>query len=134
MLFRSKVFDAVGPFSTYVGRIGSKLMGHDDTEFGIRATSQLLGTKIIYEPAAIVLHKVSANRVNIKYVLKRSYAEGFSKSFVSKTPANKSIFNTEKSYLRTLFANTPSILFRGRSGPSQCGILWIATLMVFKDI
>ena len=134
MVFRRSVFEEVGCFSTIVGRIGNKLLGHDDTEFGIRATSKLAGTKIIYDPEAVVYHRVSVNRVSFKYVLKRSYAEGFSKAFVSHgDQANKSALNTEKDYLRTLFLSTPSILFQSnvRTGASRCGTLWVATIMVF---
>jgi GT2 family glycosyltransferase len=134
MIFKRSVFEEVGCFSTSVGRIGSKLLCCDDTEFGIRATSKLAGAKIIYEPDAVVYHLVSENRVSLKYVLKRSYSEGFSKAFVSRSDlANKSTLNTEKDYLRTLLLNTPSILFQSnmRTGASRCRTLWVATTMVF---
>lgn len=134
MAFRRSVFEKVGSFSTSVGRIGNKLLGHDDTEFGIRATRKLVGTKIVYDPEAVVYHRVSVNRVSLKYVLKRSYAEGFSKAFVSHSQRNnKSALNTEKDYVRTLFLSTPTFLFQSnlRTGASRCVTLWIATIMVF---
>jgi GT2 family glycosyltransferase len=134
MAFKHSLFEEVGYFSTSVGRIGNKLLGHDDTEFGIRATSKLRGQKITYDPEALVYHKVSENRVSLRYVLKRSYAEGFSKAFVShNNAANKSALNTEKEYLRTLFLNTPSLLSEGkaRTGIFQVVTLWVSTLMVF---
>lgn len=134
MVFRRSVFEDVGCFSTSVGRIGNKLLGHDDTEFGMRATSKLSGTKIVYDPEAVVYHKVSENRVSLKYVLKRSYAEGFSKAFISHDiKTNKSTLNTEKEYLRTLFLSTPYLLLQGkmRTGFSQIATLWVATVMVF---
>jgi len=135
MAFRRSVLEEVGYFSTVTGRVGNKLMGHDDTEFGIRATSKLSGTTIIHDSNATVYHRVARNRVSFKYVLKRSYAEGFSKAVVvaKNNQANNSSLNTEKDYLRTLFLNTPSLLFQSNVmvGASQCGTLLVATVMVF---
>jgi GT2 family glycosyltransferase len=134
MAFRRSVFENVGFFSTDMGRIGNVLMGHDDTEFGIRATSKLHRTTIIYDPKAIVYHKVSPNRVNLKYVVRRSYSEGFSKAFVStNNQLNKDTLGTEKNYVRSLLLGTPQILLRGnvKTGPSRCWTLWVATIMVF---
>jgi GT2 family glycosyltransferase len=134
MVFRRSVFEEVGCFSTSVGRIGNKLLGHDDTEFGIRAKSKLAGTKIIYDPEAVVYHRVSLNRVSLKYVLKRSYAEGFSKAVVSHgDQVDESTLNTEKEYLHNLLLSAPSMLFQGnlQTGASQYATLWVVTIMVF---
>lgn len=134
MIFRRSVFENAGYFSTATGRVGNVLMGHDDTEIGIRATNKLPGTVILYDPSAIVYHKVSDNRVCITYVLKRSYSEGFSKAFVSNGgQTDKVALGTEKSYLHNLIVGTPQMLLRGnvRTGPSRCLTLWIATAMVF---
>jgi len=128
MSFRRSVFEKVGYFSTIFGRIGNNLMGHDDTEFGIRATSKLPGTKILYDPEAVVFHRVSKDRITLKYIMKRSYAEGFSKAFLSHSDqAEKSALNTEKNYLRSLFLSTPCLLFQGKA---QTGILRVTTLLV----
>lgn len=134
MAFRRQVFEMVGYFSTDTGRVGNKLMGHDDTEFGIRATTQLTGTKIFYDPTAIVYHRVSENRINLNYILKRSYSEGLSKAFVLNShQINKGTINTEKKYLRTLILTTPSILLKGnlKTRLPRCYTLWFASTMVF---
>lgn len=108
MAFRRSVFEKAGYFSTETGRVGNKLMGHDDTEFGIRALSSLSGTSIMYDPQAIVWHRVSENRVSINYVLRRSYSEGFSKAYVVDTP-NSSEISVEKDYLKKIVYNTPKL-------------------------
>jgi glycosyltransferase involved in cell wall biosynthesis len=134
MVFRRSVFENTGFFNTDMGRVGSVLMGHDDTEFGIRATSKLPGTKIIYDPQAIVYHRVSPNRVSLKYVVRRSYSEGFSKASISNSAQiNKETLNTEKNYLRSLLVSTPQVLLQGnvQTGSLRCLTLWIATSMVF---
>jgi glucosyl-dolichyl phosphate glucuronosyltransferase len=132
MIFRRRVFKNVGYFSTVVGRVGNKLMGHDDTEFGIRATRKVPGTKIIYDPEAVVRHRVSANRVSLKYVAKRSYAEGFSKAFVSHTTNGNSPLNTEKKYLQKLVLSSPQLLFQlcTEGGFSRFLVIWFSTFMV----
>ncbi len=133
MSFRRSVFEKVGYFSTIVGRMGNNLMGHDDTEFGIRATSKLPGTKILYDPEAVVFHRVSKDRITLKYVMKRSYAEGFSKAFVSNSyETGKSALDTEKNYLQKLFLSTPSLVSQGnaRTSVSRFSILWVAAVMV----
>ena len=133
MAFRRSAFEKVGYFSTDTGRVGNILMGHDDTEFGIRAKSKLPGKTILYDPQAVVHHRVSKKRVSLNYVMKRSYSEGFSKAFVTTgSQANKAALGTEKNYLRTLFQGTPKMLLQGnvRTGLSRCLTLWVATIMV----
>jgi GT2 family glycosyltransferase len=104
MSFRRSVIIDVGYFSMAVGRIGNNLLGHEDTEFGIRATNKLHGTKIIFDPEAVVYHKVSEKRATLKYVLRRSFAEGFSKSGLSSNRSNtEDLLSPEKRYLTDLF-------------------------------
>jgi len=140
MAFRRSVFENVGFFSTDMGRVGNVLMGHDDTEFGIRATGKLVGTTIMYDPQAIVYHSVSSNRVNHTYVVRRAYSEGFSKACIANNNNNnkksvnkKSHLSTEKSYLRTILSSTIHMLLRGnvKTAPLRCLTLWIATITVF---
>ncbi|XHH09894.1 MAG: glycosyltransferase family 2 protein [Candidatus Bathyarchaeia archaeon] len=134
MAFKRFVFEKTGYFSTSIGRVGKMLMGHEDTEFGIRATNKLPGSTIIYNPQAIVYHKVSKNRLSFRYVLNRSYSEGFSKAVIAKNNTTiKAALGTEKTYLRNLILGTPKMLLQGnvQTGPSRCGTLWIATVMVF---
>lgn len=130
MAFRRIAFEKAGYFSAETGRIGNKLMGHDDTEIGIRITNKIPGTIIIYDPEAIVYHRVSRNRVSINYLLKRSYSEGYSKALISTNGKN---LGTEKSYLHNLIMDTPKILVQGNilTGTFRCVVLWTATMMVF---
>lgn len=101
MSFERNVIEKVGYFNTGVGRIGNKLSGHDDTEFGIRATEKIPDSKIVYEPDAIVYHHVPKKRSNIQYVINRSFAEGYSKACIKKQKLeSKSVLNSEKHYLQ----------------------------------
>jgi GT2 family glycosyltransferase len=130
MAFRRIIFEKVGYFSVETGRVGNKLMGHDDTEFGIRASKEIRETKILYDPYATVYHRVSKNRVSVKYLMKRSYVEGFSKAFISE---NRSSLNVEKTYLQNLFSKIPNIIFKDSipQGILRLFLLWMSTAFVF---
>jgi cellulose synthase/poly-beta-1,6-N-acetylglucosamine synthase-like glycosyltransferase len=134
MSFRRSVIEEVGYFSTAVGRIGNNLLGHEDTEFGIRVTNRLKDTKILYDPEAVVYHRVPANRASLKYIIKRSYTEGFSKAFFSHTGSTpKSALNTEREYLRALLMSASNRLFPSKvqTNTTQLFIILVATMMVF---
>lgn len=134
MAFRRRVFENVGFFRTDMGRVGCMLMSHDDTEFGMRVTATLAGSTIIYDPHAVVHHVVAPHRVCFTYVMRRSYAEGFSKAFVlSGNQTSKEPLRTEKNYLLSLLRGTPQMLLRGnvKTGLFRCCTLWMSTLMVF---
>ena len=134
MSFRRCVIEKVGYFDTGVGRIGDRLLGHDDTEFGIRAAKTFPESKIIYEPEAIVYHHVPKKRSKLKYLLERSYAEGYSKAFFLKYGSGgKSQLGAEQQYLRMLFVCVPSkfFQFKLRTSFTQTSALLISILMVF---
>ncbi|MHA2239105.1 MAG: glycosyltransferase family 2 protein [Candidatus Hodarchaeales archaeon] len=134
MSFKRSVIEEAGYFNTNVGRIGNKLLGHDDTEFGIRVTEKFSGLKILYEPDAIVYHRVPKTRSTLKYVINRSFAEGFSKAYFShNTSRNKSQFDIEEQYLQMLLISVPSKLFQLKLQTSfaQISTILISTLMVF---
>lgn len=134
MSFKRSVIEEVGYFNTSVGRIGDKLLGHDDTEFGIRVTEKFSGLKIVYDPDAIVYHHVPKKRSTLKYVIKRSFAEGFSKAFFSRNVSGKkSRLDPEEKYLRMLLLSFPAKILQRKLliGFFQVSTILISTLMVF---
>jgi glycosyltransferase involved in cell wall biosynthesis len=82
MSFRSAVFQAVGGFSTSVGRLENQLLGCEETEICIRALRRWPEKRIVYTSRAIVHHHVSAPRMRIGYFTRRCYGEGISKVVV----------------------------------------------------
>jgi glucosyl-dolichyl phosphate glucuronosyltransferase len=100
MLFRRDVFGKAGFFDNNIGRLGKHLMGSEETEFSIRALSIYNGSKIIYDPSAIVFHWVPRTRAHLSYLLRRSYYEGVSKSVMKGIVVKQNrALSTERNYI-----------------------------------
>jgi glycosyltransferase involved in cell wall biosynthesis len=103
MSFRRSVFDRVGVFRTGIGRIGTKPIGCEETEFCIRAARVYPHGTIVYEPLARVRHRVPSTRSRWRYFLARCYAEGLSKAQVAEAAGAGRALATERAYVsRTL--------------------------------
>jgi glycosyltransferase involved in cell wall biosynthesis len=106
MSFRKDVFDQVGYFRTDLGRFGSMLLCNEETEFAIRALRCKPKSKIMYEPSAIVYHRVRRDRERLGYVWTRSFYEGISKAIISFKSKSPTVLSTENSYLKLLIAKS----------------------------
>jgi len=105
--FRREVIAAVGGFSTHIGRSvrggGSRPLGCEETEFCIRLTQRRPGSVLLFEPAAAIGHRVSAERASFAYFRSRCYAEGLSKALVTRSVGAGDGLSSERSYtFRTL--------------------------------
>ena len=104
MSFRRDVFEKVGCFKVDVGRVGKKLLGSEETEFSIRIYEKIPGSKVMFDPSAVIYHKVPKVRTRLTYVLKRSFYEGFSKAMIADHEFNPlETLSTEYRYLDNLF-------------------------------
>lgn len=103
MSFRRALFDQIGGFQSGIGRIGTRPVGCEETDFCIRAARKHVGGVFVYQPLARVRHYVPEQRASWKYFLSRCYAEGLSKSQVAQAAGAGRALATERSYaLRTL--------------------------------
>jgi len=103
MSFRKDVFEKVGYFKTGVGRLGKKPVAGEEAELSIRILEEIPGSKIVYDPQAIVYHRVPKSRANLRYLLRRSFYEGLSKALISNSKSNPlKALSTEDRYLRYL--------------------------------
>jgi GT2 family glycosyltransferase len=110
MSIRRSVFDAVGGFSTGIGRVGALPVGCEETELCIRARQRIPGGEFLFEPRARVSHSVPASRATWSYFRSRCFAEGLSKAQVSAVAGQRDGLSSERAYvLRTL----PSGFLRG---------------------
>jgi glycosyltransferase involved in cell wall biosynthesis len=79
--FRRQVFSDIGFFDTGLGRIGTVLLGNEDTE--IQQRIHALGRLVYYTPDAVVHHHVPAHRMTREYFKRRSEGTIFSQSILS---------------------------------------------------
>jgi len=135
MSFRKKAFERAGYFRCDIGRFGKKLLSGEEMEFSVRVLEKIPDSKIIYEPSAIVYHKVDAKKANLKYLCKRSFYEGISKALIADARKNGStILSTENQYIKHLLKTAiPSRLKRIYKLQSllQILVLIFSSLIVF---
>ncbi|MEM5829516.1 MAG: glycosyltransferase [Candidatus Aenigmatarchaeota archaeon] len=74
--FRKSIFDEVGYFDEKIGRTPSLPLCNEDIEIQKRILKK--GFKIIYEPRALVWHKILPEKLTISYFLERSFWQGYS--------------------------------------------------------
>lgn len=110
MSFRLEVLRQVGGFNLSLGRQGTSPLGCEETEMCIRSTMGSPGSRIVYEPAALVHHRVPADRGTIAYMLSRSWSEGISKAQVSQLVGHKRALGPERRYVRSVL---PRAVFSG---------------------
>jgi glucosyl-dolichyl phosphate glucuronosyltransferase len=104
MSFKSSVFRKAGYFRSDVGRTGKNTLGDEETEMSIRATDKIPGSKIMYDPSAVVYHKVGTNRKSLAYVWKRSFSEGISKATIVRSFQKSRKLAHEETFLRYLIS------------------------------
>jgi hypothetical protein len=95
---RDGVLDA-GGFEPGLGRIGRRPLGCEETDLCIRLRRRD-GTRIIlYDPAAAVFHRVSADRLTARYFLSRCHSEGVSKRQVARRCGRADGLESERGYV-----------------------------------
>ncbi|SDO73626.1 Glycosyltransferase, GT2 family [Nakamurella panacisegetis] len=99
MSMRRSVFASVGVFSEGLGRIGKVPLGCEETELCIRARQADPSARILFEPAALVHHRVTPDRVRWNYLISRCWAEGLSKAVVSRMVGQGDALSTERTYV-----------------------------------
>lgn len=102
MSFRREVLVSLGGFDEEMGRVGTVPLGCEETELCIRATQANPGARIVFDPAAIVYHHVSANRLTWNYLWSRCRAEGVSKAFVAQRVTRKAGLSAESAHVATV--------------------------------
>ena len=102
MSFKKEVFERVGLFNERLGKKGNSCMQAEEAEFCLRMKNKL-GKGVVYNPCAIVYHKIPQSKVKIKMLLKRAFYQGYSKALLKRLSSSPETLATEKSYLKDLF-------------------------------
>jgi glycosyltransferase involved in cell wall biosynthesis len=129
MSFRRYVFEQAGFFEDYLGRFGNKLLDAEETEFSLRVLRKLPTSKIIYDPSAIVYHKVSRDRETIRYLAKRSFYQGLSKGLLQRSEIGSSqALSLERRYLKHLLRE--GVIVRLKQAHKKGRLSQLATLFL----
>ncbi len=98
MSFRAEALLAVGGFRNGMGRIGKVPVGCEETELSIRLRQAYPKASILYQPDAVVYHRVPAGRATWSYFTRRCFAEGRSKAQVTGFVGSNDGLSSERSY------------------------------------
>ena len=103
MSFKREVFEKVGGFSESLGfaRKGAFYLQAEEPELALRM-KQTLGKGVVYNPHAIVYHKIPQSKLGVGILLRRAFYQGYSKALLGKLNVSADSIATEKSYLRAL--------------------------------
>ncbi|MFJ5229863.1 glycosyltransferase family 2 protein [Kitasatospora sp. NPDC088391] len=100
MSFRRAALREAGGFRTELGRIGTRPLGCEETELCLRLTRRHPGTRLRYDPAAVVRHHVPETRAAWAYFRARCWAEGRSKARVARLAGPHGALAEERRHLR----------------------------------
>ncbi|MGW3348114.1 glycosyltransferase family 2 protein [Nonomuraea rubra] len=97
----------VGGFHSGIGRSvqgrKSRPLGCEETEFCIRLSQRKPGSVMLFEPRAVIGHKVSKQRERFAYFRSRCYAEGLSKALVTREVGTQDGLSSERAHaMKTL--------------------------------
>jgi len=104
MSFKKEVFQKAGLFNQNLGfaRKGLTYIQAEEPEFALRMKREL-GKGVVYNPKAIVYHKIPPSKVKVGVLLKRAYYQGYSKALLRRLNISANSVATERSYLKALF-------------------------------
>jgi len=103
MSFKREVFQKAGMFNENLGfaKKGTSYIQAEEPEFALRMRREL-GKGVIYNPKAVVYHKIPSAKVKVGLLLKRAFYQGYSKALLRKLNISADSGATEKSYLKAL--------------------------------
>ncbi|MGN8050894.1 glycosyltransferase family 2 protein [Curtobacterium sp. 22159] len=113
MAFRRGAILLAGGFRSGIGRVGNQPLGCEETEMCIRIAQARPGARIRHEPRSNVSHRVSPDRVTMRYLRRRSYYEGISKAVLSRRVGATASLSSERTYLTEVLPGAVARELRG---------------------
>jgi len=80
--FRTYVLRRVS-FSLVNQRVDGQVLACEDTQLGLSILEEFPGKKILFDPEAIVYHRIYPYRTSFRYTITRAYSEGVSKAYIA---------------------------------------------------
>jgi GT2 family glycosyltransferase len=134
MSIRRSVFDAVGGFAQGLGRVRSRPAGCEETELCIRALARIQSGRFVYEPTAVVHHRVGTERQSWAYFRSRCFSEGRSKAVVAGLVGAGAGLAAERTYIRRILPRGVLTGMRDSLHGDPAGLVragWIVAGLVF---
>ena len=134
MSIRRSVFGAVGGFAQGLGRVRSRPAGCEETELCIRAQARIQSGRFVYEPSAVVHHRVGVERQTWAYFRSRCFSEGRSKAVVAGLVGAGSGLAAERTYIRRILPRGVLIGMRDSLHGDPVGLVragWIVAGLSF---
>jgi GT2 family glycosyltransferase len=107
---KREVFETVGGFRTGIGRSGNRPLGGEETELCIRARQRWPESTFVFQPRAVIHHKVTPERATWRYYRARCFFEGLSKAHIAGLVGSKDGLSSERNYT---FRTLPQGVLRG---------------------
>jgi GT2 family glycosyltransferase len=103
MSFKREVFERVGFFNENLGFSGggASRIQAEEPELALRV-KQKTGKGVLYNPQAIVYHKVHRSKLGIRTLLRRSFYQGYSKAMLGRMNVSPDAMAADVTYLRDL--------------------------------
>ena len=130
--FKREVFLELGGFNTRMGGIkGRKMLQGGETELCERMRKKY-GKGVMYNPNAIVYHKIFKRRTEIGFLVRRAFWQGYSKALMKKLVGG---IDVETSFLRYLLIDRTldrlkSIVKGSADDLSKLMVIWLLTFFV----
>jgi glycosyltransferase involved in cell wall biosynthesis/GT2 family glycosyltransferase len=96
MSFRREVLEAVGGFSSELGRTSTQALAGEEAGVSIRASRLYPGGVFVYVREARVDHRVPVRRTSWRYFHERCYAEGISKARLTQMLGSREGLSSER--------------------------------------
>ena len=131
--FRREVMEELGGFSTNVGRHGEAELQAHETEFCARMRNEY-GQGVVYDPGAVVEHKIFDYRTEPRWLLERCFMQGYSKRVMQQLVPDST--DEEADFLEQLLLTFVPSRVRGLvTAPSaekgkQFLTLWVFTAVI----
>jgi glycosyltransferase involved in cell wall biosynthesis len=133
MSFKKQVFDKIGGFNEKLGfaKQGKSYIQAEETEFALRMRRSI-GQGVIYNPRAIVYHKIPKYKYASFLIMKRAFYQGYSKAILSVLNITQDSIDTEKSYLKILlFKSIPKRILKIYRGKNFIQLLFIISTIFY---
>jgi glycosyltransferase involved in cell wall biosynthesis len=110
----------VGGFDTDLGRVGDSLLSSEEADLSERLWA--MGGLIRYEPDAVVIHQVTRNRLRVRWLLKRGWAQGRSNARRERQLSGRELRSRCRTEAAEAFRGLSLVLRELRQGPRSLGL------------